>query len=214
MRTAPTAVGCAMLALAAALSPAAFAGGVGVFTTGGFHQENIYVYDSYDVENPDTVQTIVYQQRPNYGFGIQGLLGDRDDRVLGLMKFYYMSDSPPIDSGVIDKAQAKGAEPGEDGLLYALPRTEARPMGLALAGVQWGILPDPGALQLNAVTSLGAGVLTNDNTEFILAEVGAGAHYGLTEQIQINAELAYNLRIRKNFYHGVNANLGVRFMFD
>ncbi|MCB9797847.1 MAG: hypothetical protein H6741_34640 [Alphaproteobacteria bacterium] len=216
MRHTTTAIGCALLGLSAAFAPVAFAGGLGVIATGGLHQENIYVYDSYDISSPDTEQTIVYQQRPTYGFGIVGVLGDRDDRVQGLMKAYYLADTAPTSSGVVDAAEANGAVAGTDGLIFTLPREEGdtRHLGIATAGVQWGILPDPGALQLVANTSLGAGVLTTDSTEFLIADVGLGATYSLSESLVLAGDVAYNMRIRKSLYHNANVNVGIRFMFD
>lgn len=214
MRNTTTAIGCALLGLAALATPAAYAGGIGVLATGGLHQENIYVYDSYDVGNVDTVQTLVYQQRPSYGFGIMGILGDRDDRVQGLMKFYYLADAPPTSEGVTQAAQDKGAVAGAEGLIYTIPRTETRSLGVATAGVQWGLLPDPGAFQIVANTSLGAGVLTTDSTEFLIADVGVGGLYHLTDTMAVSADLAYNMRIRKSLYHNAAFNVGFRYMFD
>lgn len=199
-------------------STVAHAGGIGIVGVGGIHQENLYVYDNADVTGPETNQWVVHQMRPSYGFGIQGTLGDRDDRVQGIFRFYYLQDAPASSEGVAQKAAdlaaAEDISVQPDQLLFATPNPDPRQLGMATAGVQWGILPEPGALQIIAVTSIGAGALTADSSEFVLVELGGGATYGITENIQLNAELVYDLRVRKAFYQGAAANVGVRFLFD
>jgi hypothetical protein len=38
---------------------------------------------------------------------VQGLLGDRDDRILGYVKMYYMIDSPQVDNDISGKVKAQ-----------------------------------------------------------------------------------------------------------
>ena len=93
-------------------------------------------------------------------------------------------------------------------------RQGIRPMGIATAGLQWGVLGDPTGVQLNIVANLGASFMTEDATEFLLAEAGVGAHYSLTETVQVNAEATYRARYRKGISHGGGVSLGVRYFFD
>lgn len=180
------------------------AGGIGVVTTGGLHQAPVYVYDA------DLQQYKVNQGRPNVGFGIQAVLGDRDDRVQGTLKLYYQLDAAQTDSGVLDKAKNDGAS-GD--LVFAYDK-DPRNLGMATVGVQWGLFKDPGAIQPVLITNIGAGVLTNDNSEFAMAQVGPGMYWSLTEQLQLNAELTYDLRYRKTFFQSTSATVGLRFLFD
>lgn len=184
----------------------AVAGGIGVITTAGVHQENIYAYDE------ELVQYSVTQLRPNLGAGVQGLLGDRDDRIMGYVKMYYMIDSPQVDNDI--SAKVKAENEGVEGALEYAVREDARSVGVATVGVQWGLLPNADALQLTAISGIGAGALTIDSSEFILVELGAGAQYALTDQLYLHGELAYQGRYRKAFDHGAGVNIGVRFMFD
>ncbi|MCK6524593.1 hypothetical protein L6R49_24570 [Myxococcota bacterium] len=184
----------------------AFAGGVGVVTTAGVHQERIYAYDE------ELTQYSISQARPNLGAGVQGLLGDRDDRILGYVKMYYMIDSPQVDNDI--SGQVKAQNEGVEGQLEYAVRTEARDVGVATVGVQWGILPNADAFQIIAISGIGAGALTIDSSEFILVELGAGAQYALTDQLYLHGELAYQGRYRKSLSQGAGVNVGVRFMFD
>lgn len=200
MRAAPLLV----LTLGMFGSAEALAGGIGVITTGGMHQELVYVYDA------ELNQYRVSQQRPNLGFGLQAVLGDRDDRVQGTMEFFYQMDTAPLGEGVLDAAKADGAS-GE--LTFAL-REEPRHIGLATVGVQWGLFKDPNAFQPVLITSVGAGALTNNNTEFVLLQVGPGVVWRMTEQLQLNADLTLDTRYRKAFNFGGSATVGLRFLFD
>jgi hypothetical protein len=184
----------------------AVAGGIGVITTAGVHQENIYAYDQELVQYPVT------QLRPNLGAGVQGLLGDRDDRIMGYVKMYYMMDSPQVDNDI--SAKVKAENEGVEGTLVYAVREAPRNVGVASVGVQWGLLPNADALQLTAISGIGAGALTIDSSEFILVELGAGAQYALTDQLYLHGELAYQGRYRKAIDHGAGVNIGVRFMFD
>jgi opacity protein-like surface antigen len=184
----------------------ALAGGIGVITTAGVHQERIYAYDE------ELTQYSISQARPNLGAGVQGLLGDRDDRILGYVKMYYQIDSPQVDNDI--SGQVKAQNEGVEGQLEYAVRTEARDVGVATVGVQWGILPNADALQIIAISGIGAGALTIDSSEFILVELGAGAQYALTDQLYLHGELAYQGRYRKALSQGAGVNVGVRFMFD
>ncbi|MFT5686575.1 MAG: hypothetical protein ACI8RZ_007531, partial [Myxococcota bacterium] len=77
-----------VLLSAATFSAPAFAGGVGIMTTGGLHEAKAYYYDDLGRQGVDT------QQRPNAGFGAEVMLGDKDDRIMGLMRIYSNVDWP------------------------------------------------------------------------------------------------------------------------
>ncbi len=186
----------------------AYAGGLGVISTAGVHQENVFAYDT------ELTQYKIGQQRPMYGIGFQAILGDVDDDFVGVAKIYYLGDTPPQRAGVQEAAKSQGWNPSEDGDLEFAARTGIRPMGVATAGLQWGVWGEPTGLSVNLVGNLGASFMTSDATEFLLAEVGGGAHYALSDTLQVNAEAVYRMRFRKDFFHGGGFNLGVRYFFD
>src|SRR5262245_8365116 len=66
------------LLLAAIASAPAHAGGLGIVATGGMHTDRAYYY------NAEGEQGIDNQTLPQAGIGIEGLLGDRDDKILGM----------------------------------------------------------------------------------------------------------------------------------
>ena len=61
---------------------------------------------------------------------------------------------------------------------------------------------------------LGSGFLTKDHTEYLLTEIGPMATYKLSRQLQAHVDVAYQMRYRKGFHHGVAATGGVRWLFD
>jgi len=190
------------------LSTSAYAGGIGVISNGGLHQENVFAYDA------ELTQYKIAQPRPVYGFGMQAILGDVDDDFVGVAKIYFLGDTPPLRGGVQEAAKSQGWKQSEHGDLEFAAREGVRPMGVATAGLQWGVWGEPTGLSVNLVGNLGASFMTSDATEFLLAEVGAGAHYALSDTVQVNAEAVYRMRFRKDFFHGGGFNLGVRYFFD
>lgn len=212
----PAFVGASLLATALFASAPAQAGGIGVIANGGMHQERFY---AYDLSETDRVQnTYIYNQmRPNYGFGLQGVLGDRDDNFVGTAKFWFQSDAAQTDEGVKQNAESTDdnttAGQAEGELVYTY-RQDPKPMGLATAGVQWRLWGEPLGFQLSAISNIGASFMTPDSTEFLLAELGPGAHYTMNKRIQVHAEVLYQVRYRKGFRHGASGNVGVRYLFD
>ena len=195
----------ALLASLFVASPA-FAGGVGLTTTAGFHTERVYYYNN-QVEN---AQGSMQQTIPNYGAGVEVLLGDRDDRILGVMRGYWQQDGPQTNPA--DMSPPPGGLSPND--ITANVRDDARNVGLVSAGLQWGIVGSPDLIQLNALGSLGSGFLTVDRTEFLFAELGAGAHYTFARNLQAYGNLMYTFRFRKGASHGATAYAGVRYLFD
>lgn len=198
-----------LTALAAAVgvatfSPAAQAGGVGVFATPGFRQMPAYFYNSAGDQDID------WQLPGSYGFGVEGILGDKDDRIMGVARFYYLSDAS------IKDPDTSGAEIDElDGFLYPDAASEpASGAGAASVGIQWGIFGDPTGLQFVVSTMAGTAFITTDNLEFFMFEPGAGVTYTVNDQFQFFGLANYQLRFRKQFTSGGNVALGARFLFD
>lgn len=200
-----------MLLLALMSNPAE-AGGIGVITTAGTHSDVFYAYDLSDT------QYAVRRQAPDYGVGLQMVLGDANDKFIGTARMWMQQDAAQSDASVNEAAKEQGWKgTDEDGnpnpLTYAY-RDTPRNLGLATAGVQWRLWGEPLGFQLNLITNIGAGFMTTDSTEFILTQVGPGVHYTLNDKIQVNAELAYEMRFRKSISHGSTFNLGVRYLID
>jgi hypothetical protein len=175
------------------------AGGLGVIANGGLHEELVYYYT--DLGN----QGLDVQHKPNYGGGLEVLMGDRDARVQGAARLYYMADVPQEapDVGKLDIPDTN----------YAF-RDVTRNIGVVTTGVYWGILGDPEKLELNLNTFIGAGTFTVDNSEFILGEAGVGGKYALNDHFQVFANVAAAVRYRKGFFGSGNSYLGVRYLFD
>ena len=190
------------------LSSTAYAGGVGLISVGGLHQEQVYAYDT------ELTQYKINQIRPIYGLGLQTILGDVDDDFVGVAKIYFLGDSPPKGAGIQEAAKSQGWSEAANGELSFAMRDVPRTMGIATAGLQGTVWGEPTGLAVNAVANLGASFMTVDSREFLLAEGGIGAHYALSDTLQVNAEATYRMRYRKGFTHGGGVNVGVRYFFD
>jgi len=197
----------AALSLAAltAISTPALAGGIGLMGLGGLHTERVYYYDEELIQFKDV------QYPPTVGGGLVAMLGDRDDKVLGIMKFYYAQDENPSDPESFS-TEAVGA------VTYNY-RREDRHLGIVTAGVQWGLVGDPGAFMFNLVTGIGAGVITRDSSEFVMLDIGPGVHYTFLDAFQVFADVTFQPRYRKGQLPGAiqqsgGGSLGVRYMFD
>lgn len=194
----------ALTALALVASAPAFAGGFGLLTTGGFHTEIVRYYDTSSVEMR---QASMSQTLSNRGGGFELILGDKDDAFTGVMRGYYLRDAAQKDPAELTSLIAP-----ED--VQAVYRDEPRPLGVGTVGLQWGFLGDPTRFQAIAIGSVGSGFLTQDHTEFLLAELGAGATYEVARNLRLTATLQYSLRYRKGASHGANGFLGVRYYID
>jgi hypothetical protein len=191
-----------LLATLVMLASPAQAGGVGVIGLAATHTEKVYFYDESSNQYSDI------QLRPTTGFGVEALLGDRDDRLIGLMKAYYFTDFQAT-ADRVDTAAIEG-----DPTIPLDPDFKYRSVVVFTAGLQWGLWGDPTGLQINLITSLGTGAITPDSTEFMLVEVGPGVHYVLQKKYVLHAELVYHLRYRKSVSHGGGLNVGIRYYFD
>ena len=191
----------------------ALAGGIGLMATGGVHGEPLYYYSSVDengIEFTDPSQYDqfkVMQTLPNLGGGLEFLLGDRDDRILGVTRFYYLMDSPQIDPTAADDNRP-------DDTLVVAYREGARHIGVGMIGLNWGIVGDPNKFQFGLGTHIGAAFMTNDYSDFLLLSGGPTLTYRLNRQVQVYGELAYQARFRFDIQHSADANLGVRYFFD
>lgn len=200
------------LTISALLPGDAHAGGIGLVTTGGFHTERVYFYDRTDDDGNLYVDWRDYEQRQmsqslgNGGAGIELVLGDRDDRILGVFRGFWNMDTPQL-----NPADVSGI-PAAD--VVANHRERARHSGIAMIGLSWGIVGDPSGFQFGATGHVGSGFLTNDHTEFLTADIGLTANYRIARQMQAFADVVYVMRYRKEFSSGANAYLGVRYLFD
>ncbi len=200
----PSSLALLLLAGTALHSASAHAGGIGLLGTAGMHQARVYYYDA------DETQYLNRQNQPNTGFGFEAILGDKDDRFLGVARGIFLIDSPP--EGPKNPIVEEPTYAVPDGPTYA---------GIATVGVHWGVIGDPTGFQAHIATHVGAAMVTVEPTtgegtsqEFLLGEVGIGAHYHFASNIQVYADVAYSMRYRKSFFPGANAYLGFRYMFD
>ncbi|MFN7144065.1 MAG: hypothetical protein ACK4YP_09830 [Myxococcota bacterium] len=187
-----------LAALALAAPFPAFAGGIGIVTTAGIHGDRVYSYD-VNVNGVATQAEPENQLNPNYGAGVEVILGDKDLKVAGIFRGYYLQDSPQ-------------REP-ENAPVFNI-RDVPRDLGIVTAGLQWGIVGDPGNIQLTAVGTLGAGVFTADLSGYVTGEAGVGGTWMAARRVQVAASVAGGARYAKRFYPTVNAYAGVRYLFD
>jgi hypothetical protein len=206
----------AFVAAALLVSSEAFAGGFGITATGGMRTDRVFFYDSSQ-NDAEFAQT---QLAANYGAGLEFLLGDRDDRINGVFRGYWLQDAPqknPADmvkDGEVVHADVTGSEPVSPDDVVANVRDDPRNVGAASFGVQWGLVGNPTKNQLVLMTALGAGFITTDHTEFAMAQGGVGGTFTIAHDFQAFADLEYTLRYRKGFSQGVNAWVGMRYLFD
>ena len=189
----------------------AFAGGAGIVFTGGIHTETVYFYnnsddaglieDWRDYPRWESVQTL-----SNMGGGIEFILGDRDDRFIGVFRGYYQQDAAQIDPrdlGLIPADQVVGEY-----------RDDTRHLGLAQIGLNYGFLGNTDGFLFGATAHVGSGFLTSDHTEFLTADAGITASYRFNRQMSVFTDIVYTIRVRKGFSNGANGYLGLRYMFD
>ena len=184
-------------------SNSALAGGVGIFSTGGLHEVNAYYYRADGAQGIDT------QNRPNAGFGAELLLGDKDDKMIGIMRGYWSKDAAPLEPSIPGL--------GEDGWTYEYPAAHeaaATHMGILTMGAQAAVWGDPSGTQVVVNALAGSIFATTSNLESYVAEAGVGATYYINEQLHMFGNVAFTTRYRKQISLGENAYAGVRYMFD
>ena len=182
-----------------ALPSSAWAGGIGLLSTGGLHQARAYYYDQAGNQGIDL------QNRFNYGGGFIAVLGDKDDKIQGVMRLWFMQDQSLADPNTGNTTDA------------VFPPASSQPprdLGMFTAGVEWGLLGDPDGLQLTLETHIGTAFATKDATEFLLVEVGPGVTWALADHFQLFGSVTEDMRYRKRPYLSENVYLGARYMFD
>ncbi len=189
----------------------AFAGGVGLMATGGMHTETLYYYQSVDAEGNEIPDPDLYEQYkdsqllPNFGFGGEFLLGDRDDRIFGVSRFYFQQDA----------AQQDPTQDARDPQSVVVARREeARNVGIGTIGLSWGILGNPNKFQFGAATHIGAAFLTTDYTDYLMLQAGPMFTYRPNRQVMVFGEALYTARFRFEVSHAPTVNAGVRYFFD
>jgi|GEM_PF-1223583 len=194
----------ALAALALTASQTANAGALGTVVTAGLHQERAYYYSRQGEQFRET------QMRFNSGIGIEALIGDKDEKIQGIVRFLWMSDAQATNPNTVDSKGDKlilAEHPDYDSL-------KNKNSGVLGLGVQWGLLGDPSDKQIVLTSIVGSGFITTDNTEYVMLEVGAGGTYNLTETMQATANIALTVRNRKALSFGPNMYAGVRYLFD
>jgi hypothetical protein len=196
------------------VSTPALAGGVGIIGNAGFHTEDVYWYssqtldDGQQIENEANYEQIRQRQSLfNGGGGLEFLLGDRDDRVQGVFRLYYN-----MDAAQADPASRTTLVPEE--AVVANIRDSVRHIGMASVGLSWGVIGNPDGFQLGLSAHAGSGFLTNDRTEFLMAQIGPTASYRVGRQVVLFGDVQYAMRFRKELSNGALVTLGARYMFD
>lgn len=180
-------------------SSSSFAGSIGLVTNTGLHEGKAYYYDSNGTQGIDS------QFKPHVGYGFQFTLGDKDNRLMGLMRFQNSYDWP------LENPEIAG---DEDYTHPPYDTLEVNNAGTASIGLQWGLWGNPTGLQLIGTTVLTSGFWTKANTEYFLPEAGVGATYTINDTIQLHGEIAGGIRYRKAVYISSNVYFGVRYLFD
>jgi len=206
----------ALPVLALMLSVPAQAGGLGVLFTGGTHTEKLWFHSNVAtsdagetvlLSNPDDFEKFETTQTLGHGGGgLELILGDRDDKILGSFRFYYMMDAP-------QKDPTPDTDLAPENVIAAY-RSEARHVGMGMVGLSWGIIGQPDGFQLGASGHVGSGFLTNDHTEFLAVDLGPMMTYQLNRQLQLFTDIGWQARFRKGWSHGVNGALGIRYLID
>ena len=187
---------CAVLA-----SGSAHAGALGLTGSAGIHQQRAYYYAPGETRNAG----IDSQMRPNYGVGLEAIVGDKDEKVQGILRLGFLQEEPTTepDTGGIKNAVYPAAH-----------LEDPRRVGTLGLGVQWGVLGDPSGTQMTITSIVGTGFITTDNTEFLLVEAGVGGTHNLTSSLQATANIMASMRHRKHMSFGPNVYAGLRYMFD
>jgi hypothetical protein len=190
--------------LIALIGPAtARAGGVGIVGTGGMFSSPVYYYD----KSNNYAQFKQTQLLADYGSGIEFVLGDRDDRISGVFRGFWLQDAPQKDPAEHTDFVAP------DNVVASVRDTPSN-IGAATFGVQWGLLGDPNKYQLVIITAAGSGFLTTDRTEFLMLQGGVGGTIRFDHRVEVFADADYSTRFRKRWSQGFSTYAGVRYLFD
>jgi len=197
------ATGCSALGIAATATPA-LAGGVGIIGSGGIQSAKAYYYN---IEGDQGVDT---QFRPNTSLGGEALLGDPDDKIVGVVRLYGTWNQPVTNPDVAGDCDGST----DDLECPDYNSVGVEPVGAMTIGIQWGLIGDPRGLQFGVSGMMGSAFATPDNLEYFIGEPGAYVTYTMNEQYQLVANLNASVRYRKEFSVGGNSYVGFRYLFD
>lgn len=190
----------AVLISAPMLPSVAQAGGVGLLTTGGVYSERVWYYDA------SGEQYLTRQAIPMGGAGLDLMLGDRDDRIVGFARFYWNMELPEPD---LSLRPLEGTGP------HSTPhRSNASQTGVFAVGLQAGVAGDPEKGMFNIIGVVGSGFLTTDHREFVYGELGVGGTVRLSPTLELFGNAAGHLRFRKWARVGATGYGGIRVLFD
>lgn len=181
----------------------AWAGGIGVIGTGDIRTQRTFYYDGNNTRD----QYELTQWILGGGAGFEIVLGDKDDRLVGVFRGYWIREAAEQ-----HPADLNPEIPAGD--VVAAVREDSRDVGVAMAGLEWGFWGDPEGFMLTATAMLGSGFLTTDHTEYFQAEIGPGVSWEFVKDVRLSAQPMYQARYRKGLQHGVSLYVGVRYLFD
>jgi hypothetical protein len=201
----------------------ASAGGLGVLASAGAHTEQLYFYANADADGNafrdlrDYEQYRINETLPNFGGGLELVLGDRDDKIVGNCRLYWIVDAAqqapvagepytPTDGGAARSIPAES--------LVVAFRDQPRHLGLGMVGLSWGVIGKPDGFMISAAGHVGSAFITFDHSEFLAADIGPSFSYRAARQVQVFGDLQYMLRYRKGFGHSANVLVGARYLFD
>lgn len=200
-------------AVALLVSTPAFAGGVGPLVMGGFHTEQVAFYTTQTSNGTPIRNRAEWPQEynsqilGNAGGGLELVLGDRDNLIQGVFRAFYMVDMPqvaPTDAELIDQGE-----------VVAAWREDIKHIGVGTVGLTFGVVRAASdRLKFAVAVHMGAGFLTNDHTEFALAQVGPNLSYLFSRTVEGYIDASYGIRYRKEVSHGLYGSLGIRYLFD
>jgi len=184
------------------LPNSALAGGIGLVGSAGSHVDTVYSYYEVDSSGATNQREPDNQMNSNMGGGVELILGDRDNKILGVFRGYYLRDS----------AQKK-PDNFQEGDIYAV-REVPKPRGVVDAGIQWGLIGDPGNIQFTAVSTIGTAFLSDDLSEYYFIEAGLGGTWMAERHVQVAVSITGGTRYRKGFFPTANGYVGARWLFD
>ena len=104
----------ASLAAATLAAAPAHAGGIGILGHGGIHTEKAYYYSNVSeggsaIDDPKNYRQFKQSQiLPQFGGGLEFILGDRDDKIIGVFRAAYNMDAAQKDPADSAKNVASG----------------------------------------------------------------------------------------------------------
>lgn len=177
----------ALVSLLAVSSPA-LAGGLGAFNGTGFH------FGEALGEGAETGSWM------NEGGGVELVLGPRDVRLNGRLRFAY--------NAIIDLG-----ERGDSG--SEASSAQVRHSGVMSVGAMVGLLPEVAEkFGLYLAVDLGISPLVQNMQFYFFADLGPGVRFHVTDRLTLFAELAGLFRYDTSFSGGVLMSLGARFPFE